>query len=245
MNVRCLARISGISHDRSYLGALAAIALSLSVLMAVAWMVQQRTVRSGRCWRSRGECAIADHQSRTQHVLSAAAAKGSGHMSFVSRIIGTAERVPLPDVIIRAAIQRLCSRTATRLASGSAESDAAFADEMAARAIAEYTDEANGPALRSAGGVLRADARPEPQIFLLLLQGAGLDVAGGRGRSAAPDHRACRSRRRPGDPRTRLRLGFAVAVRWRGDFRIRRHHRGVEFAFAARIYRAGEAACAD
>jgi cyclopropane-fatty-acyl-phospholipid synthase len=64
-------------------------------------------------------------------------------MSFVSRIIGTAERVPLPDVIIRAAIQRLCSRTATRLASSDAESDASFADEMAARAIAEYTDEAN------------------------------------------------------------------------------------------------------
>ncbi len=64
-------------------------------------------------------------------------------MSFVSTIIGTAERVPLPDVIIRAAIQRLCSRTATRLASGNAESDASFADEMAARAIAEYTDAAN------------------------------------------------------------------------------------------------------
>src|SRR3981081_2032964 len=64
-------------------------------------------------------------------------------MSVVSKIIGTAERVPLPDLIIRAAIQRLCSRTATRLASGSAESDASFADEMAGRAIAEYTDEAN------------------------------------------------------------------------------------------------------
>ncbi len=66
-------------------------------------------------------------------------------MSFVSRIIGTAERVPLPDLVIRAAVQRLCSRTATRLASGSAESDASFADEMAARAIADYTDEANTP----------------------------------------------------------------------------------------------------
>ena len=29
-------------------------------------------------------------------------------MSFVSSIIGTAERVPLPDIVIRAAIQRLC-----------------------------------------------------------------------------------------------------------------------------------------
>ena len=66
-------------------------------------------------------------------------------MSFVSTIIGTAERVPLPDAIIRAAIHRLCSRTATRLASGNAEGDAWFADEMAARAIAEYSDEANAP----------------------------------------------------------------------------------------------------
>jgi cyclopropane-fatty-acyl-phospholipid synthase len=64
-------------------------------------------------------------------------------MSFVSTIIGTAEHVPLPDVIVRAAIHRLCSRTATRLATGNTESDAWFADEMAARAIAEYTDEAN------------------------------------------------------------------------------------------------------
>jgi len=64
-------------------------------------------------------------------------------MSFASKIIGTAERVPLPDLIIRAAIQRLCSRTATRLASSNAESDAWFADEMAARAVTEYTDEAN------------------------------------------------------------------------------------------------------
>ena len=64
-------------------------------------------------------------------------------MSFASTMIGTAERVPLPDVIVRAAIHRLCSRTATRLATGNAESDAWFADAMAARAIAEYTDEAN------------------------------------------------------------------------------------------------------
>ena len=64
-------------------------------------------------------------------------------MNFVSTIIGTAERVPLPDVLIRAAIHRLCSRTATRLATGNTESDAWFADEMAARAIAEYPDEAN------------------------------------------------------------------------------------------------------
>lgn len=64
-------------------------------------------------------------------------------MSVMSAIIDTAERVPLPDVIIRTAIHRLCSRTAARLTSGSPERDAAFAREMAARAIAEHTDAAN------------------------------------------------------------------------------------------------------
>ena len=64
-------------------------------------------------------------------------------MSFISTMIGTAERVPLPDLVIRAAIQRLCSRTATRLAHDSVDRDALFADEMAARAIAEHSDEAN------------------------------------------------------------------------------------------------------
>jgi cyclopropane-fatty-acyl-phospholipid synthase len=64
-------------------------------------------------------------------------------MSVISNIIGTAERVPLPDALIRAGIERLCSRTATRLADGDGESDAAFAEQMAARAVAEHTDAAN------------------------------------------------------------------------------------------------------
>ena len=64
-------------------------------------------------------------------------------MNFVSTIIGTAERVPLPEAIIRAGIHRLCSRTATRLSECDAKTDALFADEMAARAIAEFADEAN------------------------------------------------------------------------------------------------------
>lgn len=64
-------------------------------------------------------------------------------MSLRSTIIGTAERVPLPDAVIRAGVNRLCSRTAAKFATSDGGSDAAFADEMAARAIAEYTDEAN------------------------------------------------------------------------------------------------------
>ena len=64
-------------------------------------------------------------------------------MSVVSTIIGTAERVPLPDIVIRAAIQRLCSRTATRLSSRREAADAAFAGQMMLRPIAEQTDAAN------------------------------------------------------------------------------------------------------
>src|SRR4051794_24166274 len=64
-------------------------------------------------------------------------------MSFVSSMIGAVERVPLPDIVIRAAIQRLCSRTATRLANADAASEAALADEMAAPAIAKPGDEAD------------------------------------------------------------------------------------------------------
>ena len=63
-------------------------------------------------------------------------------MSFVSTVIKSAERVPLPDAIIRAAIRRLCSRSAIKLTEASAERDAAFARDMAARAIAEHSDAA-------------------------------------------------------------------------------------------------------
>ena len=49
-------------------------------------------------------------------------------MSVVSAIIGTAERVPLPDVVVRAAIQRLCSRTATGLAAHDAVPASFFAE---------------------------------------------------------------------------------------------------------------------
>ncbi len=64
-------------------------------------------------------------------------------MSLISTVIDKAERVPLPDAMIRAGISALCSRTAARLSIGNAETDAAFARDMATRAIAEHTDEAN------------------------------------------------------------------------------------------------------
>lgn len=59
-------------------------------------------------------------------------------MSVVSAIIGTAERMPLPDLVIRAAIRRLCSRTAARLSAPGGGDDAAFAGRMMLRPIAEH-----------------------------------------------------------------------------------------------------------
>jgi cyclopropane-fatty-acyl-phospholipid synthase len=64
-------------------------------------------------------------------------------MNFASTIIDTAERIPLPDVVIRAAIQLFCTRTAKRLATSDAASDAAFVRQMASRSIAEHADAAN------------------------------------------------------------------------------------------------------
>ena len=64
-------------------------------------------------------------------------------MSMISGIVGAAERLPLPDSVIRTAIRRLCTRTATKLADSDFETDGAFARQMAERAIAEHTDAAN------------------------------------------------------------------------------------------------------
>jgi cyclopropane-fatty-acyl-phospholipid synthase len=58
-------------------------------------------------------------------------------------MIETAERVPLPDLVIRVGIKQLCARTALKLAECDIETDAAFAHEMATRAVAEHTDAAN------------------------------------------------------------------------------------------------------
>jgi cyclopropane-fatty-acyl-phospholipid synthase len=64
-------------------------------------------------------------------------------MSALSRLVGAAERVPLPDALIRLGIQTLCARTASRLAGTDEASNGAFAEQMAARAVAEHTDAAN------------------------------------------------------------------------------------------------------
>ncbi|HLG83889.1 MAG TPA: cyclopropane-fatty-acyl-phospholipid synthase family protein [Bradyrhizobium sp.] len=64
-------------------------------------------------------------------------------MSLMSTMIGVAERVPLPDLVVRAAITRMCARTAAALSDQSTADAAEFAAVMARRAIAEHTETAN------------------------------------------------------------------------------------------------------
>ena len=64
-------------------------------------------------------------------------------MSLIAQTISAAERIPLPDLVIRTGIRTLVGRTAERLARGDANSDALFAQAMALRAIAEDTEAAN------------------------------------------------------------------------------------------------------
>ena len=63
-------------------------------------------------------------------------------MSLMSTMVGAAERVPLPDAVIRAAINRMCARTAASL-SREGQTPAEFAAATAVRSIAEHADQAN------------------------------------------------------------------------------------------------------
>ncbi len=64
-------------------------------------------------------------------------------MSLIAQTISAAERIPLPDLVIRTGIRTLVGRTAERLARGDATSDALFARAMTLHAIAEETEAAN------------------------------------------------------------------------------------------------------
>ena len=61
----------------------------------------------------------------------------------MSSMIGVAERVPLPDILVRAVIERLCARTAAALSERGPEAAAEFAMATSARGIAEHADAAN------------------------------------------------------------------------------------------------------
>lgn len=64
-------------------------------------------------------------------------------MSLVARMTEFGERAPLPDILTRGAITALVARTDRRLADGSPQDDARFAEAMAAFPIASDTQAAN------------------------------------------------------------------------------------------------------
>ncbi|NEW90204.1 class I SAM-dependent methyltransferase [Rhodopseudomonas sp. WA056] len=64
-------------------------------------------------------------------------------MNALASLIDIAERVPLPDAVIRLGIRALCARTAAKMSRGNPATDAALAQAMAARAVTEHTDAAN------------------------------------------------------------------------------------------------------
>ena len=57
-------------------------------------------------------------------------------MSLVAATTGLAERLPLPDALIRVGVGRLADRTHRRMSAAPADADAAFATAMRARRIA-------------------------------------------------------------------------------------------------------------
>lgn len=64
-------------------------------------------------------------------------------MSIVVSAIESAERLPLPDVLLRFGVSQLVGRTSARLARGAGVSDAEFLRDMDSFPIAIHTDEAN------------------------------------------------------------------------------------------------------
>src|SRR5690349_9504916 len=109
-------------------------------LLAVRTMAQRQPKKSAGCADFGDGAGNPDRKRRFDRQVSAEVRYSGGRMSVVSAIMGTAERVPLPDVVIRAAIHRLCSRTATRLAGHDAATDAAFAGRMMLRPIVEDSE---------------------------------------------------------------------------------------------------------
>jgi cyclopropane-fatty-acyl-phospholipid synthase len=70
-------------------------------------------------------------------------AEGIDPMSLVAAAVGAAERMPLPDSVMRAGIAALVGRTARRLRAAPADAEGAFAEAMRDHPIALFPVDAN------------------------------------------------------------------------------------------------------
>src|SRR5579863_9771385 len=147
-----MAGLARLSHDRDLAGSPTVVPLGLGLSAGARLDVLDprpchRHPAAGSADAAFARRALSRLPVAHQHLLPAATARersrGNGQVSVTARVIDAAERVPLPDFLIRAAIDRLCWRTAVRLAAGDVRSDEKFARDMAARAIAEHADAAN------------------------------------------------------------------------------------------------------
>ena len=236
-----MVRLAGLSRDRDLAG------LSVTGAGRRCWRRSSCTGSwctspASRRWkqqmlRSRGE-RYRDYQSRTSSSFRCRPQQGSrSHEPVVSSMIGTAERVPLPDVIIRAAIQRLCSRTATRLAIGNADERCRVRRRNGGARHRRTYRRGQCPALRSAGGVLcrrcsarTANIRPASTGS----RHSTLQEAEEEALRQTVEHADLAD----GQSILELGCGWGSLSLWMArQFPNAQDHRGVEFAFAARIYR--------
>lgn len=86
-------------------------------------------------------------------------------MSLMSTMIGVAERVPLPDVLVRAAIERMCARTAAALSEQGPAKAAEICRGGRRTCCRRTRGRSEQTALRGAGRVFRARFGAEAEIY--------------------------------------------------------------------------------
>ena len=140
---------------------------------------------------------------------------------------------PLPDAVTRAGMSYLVGRGPRQTWRRRRRHEPRFAGEHARRSDRRTRRAANAPALRGAAAFFALVLGPHRKYSCCYYEAAHRRWREAEKSGAdAETVRACRPRRRPGDPGTGLRLGLAVAVDGRAATR-RAHHRGVEFALAS------------
>jgi cyclopropane-fatty-acyl-phospholipid synthase len=98
-------------------------------------------------------------------------------MSLVSAASRLVERIPVPDVMVRAGIELLCARTARALSRADAGAEAAFARDMAAHPIAINTAEANAQHYEIPAEFFRLVLGPHRKYSCCYYDGPGTQLA--------------------------------------------------------------------
>jgi cyclopropane-fatty-acyl-phospholipid synthase len=96
-----------------------------------------------------------------------------------------AERLPVPDVVTRAGIAYLVARARRRLQSEPAETEAAFADDMRARPIAESVEDANAQHYEVPADFFRLVLGPRRKYSSCLYDGGATTLAQAEERALA------------------------------------------------------------